>query len=206
MQPMIDRRARQLMAGLVDIMTKAERGTISPKTAAKRLRDAAQWLEEGEQQELDVGLAKPQEPPSEGVKSLFSYWADKTSRGKSVKLTAPRAATIKMRLSEGFTPNQLRSIIDWAADDPFHRGDNERETRYDWIETIFRSHERTEKNLEKAQRSTVGSITDGCQDDKKRRKLIDLERAAAEATANEQFERYNEIQREIARLRNANSD
>jgi len=188
------------LVGLAEIGSRAASGKITTKTAAQRLRKAADWLEQGEQQALDVGEQKAE--PSAEVKALFAFWCSKTRRSAAqVKLGPERATMLRKRLSEGFTSAQLRQVIDWAANDSNCQGANKNEMRYDWIENLFRSRGATERNIERATEAGASSTVSGCEDEGTQRKILELKREAAEAMDDDDFERSNRLQNEIDRLR-----
>lgn len=68
--------------------------------------------------------------------------------GRKLKLTPGRRRKIAARLKDGFSVDQLVDAMKAAHADPFYRGENDRDRRYDDPETIFKSVEVVEKHLE----------------------------------------------------------
>lgn len=77
------------------------------------------------------------------VRQVFDYWQEKTGHVKA-KLTPERDRIIRLRLKD-YTPEELMRAVDGCLVSPFHMGDNDRHTRYDFVKTIFRDGEQVEK-------------------------------------------------------------
>jgi uncharacterized phage protein (TIGR02220 family) len=88
--------------------------------------------------------------PTDDVKNVFDYHC--VIIGNCRKLTPMRKQKITARLKDGFSVDDLYMIIDFTAQDDFWCGDNDRGTVYNQIDTIFRSTEKTEKNLNDARK------------------------------------------------------
>lgn len=87
------------------------------------------------------------------VKEVHEYW-QKAMNYKDRTLTVGRKNHINARLKDGFTVEQLKQAIDFAKNDPFWRGKNDRNTPYDDITNLFRNRERVERFLNQASRKT----------------------------------------------------
>jgi len=76
-------------------------------------------------------------PQSETLE-VFNYWKLKLNHANA-KLDKKREKTIKERLKDGYTVEQICKAIDGCSIDPFSMGQNDRKTIYDDIELICRS-------------------------------------------------------------------
>jgi len=88
------------------------------------------------------------------INLIFKYHQEKI--GNCKQLTPARKAKIKARLNDKFSADDLCLIIDYTAQDAFWIGDNDRGRAFNQIETIFRSTEKTEKNLNDARKWDSG--------------------------------------------------
>ena len=88
------------------------------------------------------------------VSELFAYWQQRCGHGHA-KLTPDRKRKIAARLREGYTPEQIRTAIDGAAQAAFV-GENGK--RYDDLELICRTGSKLEDFIERAgtQRDDAG--------------------------------------------------
>ena len=88
--------------------------------------------------------------PTDDVKKIFDYHGERI--GNCRKLTPMRKQKITSRLKDGFSVDDLCLIIDFTAQDSFWSGDNDQGKAYNQVDTIFRSTEKTENNLNDARK------------------------------------------------------
>lgn len=111
-------------------------------------RDKRKDFKEKEKERESTGTDVP--TVDGDVKKIFDYHCLKIG---NCKLYSPaRKQKIKARLADGFSAANLCLVIDFVSQDDFWCGDNDRGKVFNQIETIFRSTEKTEKNLNDAQR------------------------------------------------------
>lgn len=77
------------------------------------------------------------------IRQVFEHWQTTCGHTRAT-LTKERRAKIRARLKT-FSVEDLCRAVDAAAADPFYQGDNDRHTRYDFPETIFKSDAATER-------------------------------------------------------------
>lgn len=86
------------------------------------------------------------------TKEVFGYWK---LRHPGMSLTDKRLRCLLGRFAEGFTVEQLKLVIDWAARDPWMSGTDPKSTRsYDDIPNLFGSANKVEQYLMQARRPT----------------------------------------------------
>lgn len=90
------------------------------------------------------------EATPERVQEVFVYWQSKFGYEKR-RLTATRTRHIKLALKH-YTLRQLKTVLDYAAQDPGTRGQNRNNRPYDDIPNIFRNEERIDLYLTLAAR------------------------------------------------------
>jgi hypothetical protein len=71
--------------------------------------------------------------------------------GKPLKLTAGRRTKYRARLKT-FSPAEIIQAIDAALSDPFYRGENDRNTRYDFPETVLKNDEAVDRHLQRGEK------------------------------------------------------
>lgn len=81
--------------------------------------------------------------PEEG--EIFNYWKIAMGRSNQTKLTPGRAAKIRARLDQGYTPDQIRAAIDGCKNTPHNMGQNQQGVMYNDIELICRNGENVER-------------------------------------------------------------
>jgi hypothetical protein len=180
--------------------------TIDAETAAKRLRQGADWLISRDFS-LDGNTESsppPENVPAADIQAVFDHWVRVTNRPRA-RLTAKRRKKIESRLRE-FSVTQLRAAIDVAASDPFWGGGGNRTgDRIDTIERTLASTERVEEFVERAG-DRLRQITrdDGSILDSDEMDRVDLLKdRAREALREGRNEDYNEINAEIRRIKDA---
>ena len=81
------------------------------------------------------------------VQQVFQHWQEVSGHQRST-LTKDRRAKIKARL-RSYSARDLCSAIENACADPFMQGDNDRQTRYDFPETILKTDAKVDQWLSK---------------------------------------------------------
>lgn len=76
-------------------------------------------------------------PDRDVVSGIFEYW-QKTMESHESKLDAKRIAKIRAALKLGYTPRQLCEAIKGCSLTPHNMGVNDRNTKYNSVELIFR--------------------------------------------------------------------
>jgi len=101
------------------------------------------------------------------VVSVFDHWRDRMGH-PAAKLDDKRRRLITSALNIGYTPENLFAAIDGCALSPHHMGQNDRSTRYDSLDLIFRSADKidwfiamTEQNPGFIEKHTDRSWRDG---------------------------------------------
>lgn len=95
--------------------------------------------------------------PGNDIADLFDHWVVATSRRSSVKPIKPRLSKIRARL-KSYDVDTLKQVIDHYAADPFHSGQNDTNTRYDDLVTIFRDDAKIERALETPSKPAASSM------------------------------------------------
>lgn len=99
-------------------------------------------------------VEKPSKISNDDVLDVFEYWVEQDTRtgGTTLakKLTNDRRQKIRARLKEGYEVEQLKQAIDYYLSQPFYLGENDRNTRYTDLTTIFRSGSKVEEGLQAA--------------------------------------------------------
>jgi uncharacterized phage protein (TIGR02220 family) len=80
------------------------------------------------------------------VREVFDYWRVRCGHERAT-LTQDRKAKIRARLKR-YSPADLKRAIDHAAQNPFYQGDNDRQTRYDYPETLFKTDAAAERLMQ----------------------------------------------------------
>lgn len=80
------------------------------------------------------------------TKQVFEYWRSELK--PRAKFDAKRRARIAARLKEGFTVEQLKTVVEKAKASPHHSGKNDRGRTYQDIHTIFRDAAQVEAFLD----------------------------------------------------------
>lgn len=90
---------------------------------------------------------------------VFLEWKN-TLRHPLAKPDKKRLARINARLKDGFTVDQLKKVPHGVLMSPWHMGENDRKTKYDGIDTIYRDAAQVEKFLGLA--GAISSQPAGC--------------------------------------------
>lgn len=83
---------------------------------------------------------------------VFDHWKHveaATGGMTQPTLTTNRRAKIAARLADGYTVEQLKQCVEGFCYDPFHSGQNNRNTRYTDLTTIFRNAEKVDAGIQK---------------------------------------------------------
>lgn len=162
---------------------------------ATKLEIAAGGAQEGQAADEPADI---REQRLEAARRLFDFWQQITRR-KRAKYTPKRRATLLARL-KSFKEEELRAVLKAVAQSDFHAGANDRDKRYDTIESVFRNDERVEEWLERLTDADVERAS-GDKSGRVALKIAELEEQAIQALdsgANMEFEAIN---REIAELK-----
>lgn len=128
--------------------------------------------DEGFQKSIEVTTEDQQEPPqvdpncderklpasayrAPEVLEVWTYWRD-TLYPNRRKITPPGVRDLRRisaRLREGRTVDELKQIVDWAARDPWMSGRDPKTNgrRYDLVVNLFRSQDKVEQFLTRAE-------------------------------------------------------
>lgn len=82
------------------------------------------------------------------VENVYGFWKA-ISGHRLARLTKGRRVKIQARLKT-FSIEELKQAVRGACGDAFYRGENDRRTRYDWLETILKSDEAVERHIERS--------------------------------------------------------
>ncbi len=86
--------------------------------------------------------------PRSTVREVFEYWRE-TMNHPQAKLTPERERAVSARLRDGYTVEQIKQAIDGCGRSPFHRGENDRQQRYDDLTLICRNGAKLESFIER---------------------------------------------------------
>ncbi len=82
------------------------------------------------------------------ISEIFDFW--KVTMGKKrSKLSDALKSKIQARLTDGFSPEDLRAAITGCAQSKFHMGDNDEGSLHNSVELIFRNSTKTEEFIER---------------------------------------------------------
>jgi hypothetical protein len=125
-------------------MTQKRYGTsplqapCKPLASQEQEQEQEQHHEQDQKQELSVDRRRaPTDREPDPVPEIFAYW-QKLMDSPSSKLDAKRISKIRAALKLGYTPRQLCEAIKGCSITPHNMGQNERNTKYNGIELIFR--------------------------------------------------------------------
>ncbi len=86
------------------------------------------------------------------AEQIFNYWREVMEKPTSAKLTDKRSKTIKARLADGYTAEQIGHAIQGCKLSAWHMGDNDKGKPYNDIELICRNGEKLEGFIEQLSR------------------------------------------------------
>lgn len=130
--------------------SKSKTGEVSPETPLSVLRfvNSPKNMSRNDQTDVPANGALPEKTKggkwTETVEEIFNCWKSTLNHPKSI-LDEKRRKLIIARLKEGFTVEQLKQAIEGIARSEWHMGQNDRHTRYDGLELIFRDAGKVEK-------------------------------------------------------------
>lgn len=102
-------------------------------------------LEKSRVEKSILSNKEPMSSKDNRVVDLFNYWREVMGKSNSnSKLTTKRSKSIKARLKDGYTVEQIKKSIDGCSQDPFSMGQNDRQKPFNDIELICRSGEKLE--------------------------------------------------------------
>lgn len=150
--------AALLSAGLVETYTDASK--VVTKYASKAFDEMASPEVEVEvEREVEVEVevnplvredADPDLDTGETIKVLHQHF-NAVRGGKPLKLTTERRTKYRTRLKT-FTPAEIVTAIDNALSDPFYRGENDRNTRFDFPETVLKNDAAVDRHLARGEK------------------------------------------------------
>jgi len=88
----------------------------------------------------------------EQVRQTFTFWQTELNHPRA-KLDSKRRRSIKARLKDGYTVDDIRKAITGCKQSPFHQGENDSRTIYDDIELICRNAGNLDKFINLADQS-----------------------------------------------------
>jgi len=90
---------------------------------------------------------------TDDMRRVYAGWQTWTKSRKLTLVAGATASRIRSRLRDGFTVDELLLVAEWAAQDPWMSGNHpQNDTSYLSTETLYRSGDRTNNYLEKANR------------------------------------------------------
>ena len=104
--------------------------------------------EEKKKEDATASLSGSDKPNADLVKVVWANWVE--TSGRKATLTKERRSKIKTRLNT-FSVEKLCAAIESAHRNPFYLGENDRETYFGNIETIFKNDTAVTAHLEWAQ-------------------------------------------------------
>lgn len=113
---------------------------------------------EGKEQK-DRGNGAP--VPRDIAKALVDLWNYGRRDRDWIRLTPIRIRKVDVRLRDGFTEEQLRTVVMRLRESAFHQGENDRRWRAPGPEWVLASTERVEQWLAKNDSPTAGGGNDG---------------------------------------------
>jgi hypothetical protein len=132
----------------------------SEKVLRKGIANQEQEQDKEQEQKQDKTIVERRAatPDHDPVPEIFAYW-QKTMAHPGAKLDKKRIGKIRAGLDLGYTPRQLCEAIKGCSRSPHHMGQNDRNTKYNTIDLIFRSADYIDKFIELANQNVVGTET-----------------------------------------------
>lgn len=133
--------------GVIDFESLVSAGFLKPCTILHNPAESCNFtaLEEKRVEEKRIEKALSADADLDPIQSVHNHF-NTVRGGKPLRLTNLRRTKYRARLRTN-TPETLCRAIDAALADPFYRGDNDRQTRYDFPETVLKSDEAVERHL-----------------------------------------------------------
>jgi hypothetical protein len=95
---------------------------------------------------------EPTPPKPDPVVDVFDHWRTVMGHGRA-NLDDKRRRRIKAAFKAGYSATDLIAAIDGCKASPFHMGANDRSTKYDGIDVIFRDADQIDKFIANAPRA-----------------------------------------------------
>lgn len=187
----------EIVVDLQQITLGVARGDLGKKALAAELRRVIDDLLGNVQTATPAKTLGKRTEITRIEREVFNHWRETMGR-PTAKLTPDRRVKIRARAREGYTLAQMKMAIDGCASSTYHMGSNDQGTTYNDISLIFRTGSKLEDfmmrsgdaaDIEAASGTTTSTSTSI------RRKL---EAEASRALADDDFERYEKIQRELS--------
>lgn len=205
----MDARSRAV-AALAKLLASVAAGEMDGAAMAVELRQLADRVDSAKQRSLPGMPAPAPDPADEDkakakeeraiVERVFAYWQS-TLGHPTAKLTPERAAKIRIRLSDGYTEENLRRAIRGCAASPHHTGSNETGTRYDDLTLILRTGSKVEQFAAMAREETRTRIAGATAEQVQQAEAIEKE--ALDAMERGDMDAYNRANRRLAGIRGA---
>lgn len=125
----------------------------TPKFIEKRYARIAPPNPQIEPEEAPAEDKKDDPRTTEQVKAVFDHWLageQRTGGAERALLTDGRRTVIRARLDDGYTVDDLCKCIDGFHADPFHLGQNNRQSRYTDITTLLKNARKVDAGMQKA--------------------------------------------------------
>ena len=160
----------------------------------RRLRTLADELE------ATVGPEPVGERAHPLATELVRYWRKVMDKPRA-KVTKDRVAKVKARLTEGYSPDEIRRAIDGCAASHFHQGDNDRGKLYNDITLICRNGSTLERFRDEVSEGAADVYSE--LPSNVVTQLRDIEREADEALSKGEIDDYSAAQTRLRELRKA---
>jgi hypothetical protein len=165
---------------------------VTDRTVIQRLRKLADWWEQQTTETEPETDAAEQGELVDDARLVFEHW--QRVAGHPRAKFEPRRDMIRRRLRD-FTVDELKLVIDFAAQDEFWGGEKTRDGEAVWLEGYMKSHQLVEQLLARAELSGQQLLAAaGCDVDEE---IEDLEKEAARLAREGRIEDANAIQRDI---------
>lgn len=99
----------------------------------------------------DLEVPKDRKDRKDNTEVVFEHWKE-ASGHTDAKFLEERKRKIRARLRT-YSVEELKTAITNGCADPFYQGQNDRGTRYDWIETLLKNDAAVERHLENGKKS-----------------------------------------------------
>jgi len=175
-------------------------GELEAGAVIERFKAGITWLKRVEKPTA-TGSSPPESerlgPTPAEVRDIFDHWQKATNRPTAV-LDTKRKGIIRRGLAN-FSAVKIKHLVAWCAQDSFYSGANDRNKRYDWLETMLRSNSRIEELLERSAWGNTVSLgdDDGLEQARKRKHL---ERESLQALKEHRTDDYNRLEEELKKL------
>lgn len=130
----------------------------SPRPAEGGVSDSPAQPRRGVSDDADVGQQMPLSSSKSStdnnsdVREVFDHWKEVSGHTRA-RFLDERKRKIRARLRT-YSVDELKAAITNACNEPFYQGQNDRGTRYDWIETLLKNDAVVERHLENGAKTT----------------------------------------------------